>query len=367
MTGLAQRRARAAALLRAAGLGAAAFVPGPNLAYLTGVHLHLMERPSLFVLTAEGGVLAMMPALEELKWSAAMPDAETIYWTDAEGPERAFAWLADAAGAAQPLGVEGLRMRAMEYLSLSRHWPQGAVVDADAALAPLRLLKDAGEIAELSRAIAISEAALGETLGAGVGGQTEAQIAARLKAAMLSHGATGFAFDPIVLTGGAAANPHGDVSDRVVAPGQVLLIDFGASYGDMHADITRTVFCDHASDRHAALYAAVEAANAAGRAAVRPGAPIGTVDTAATEVLAASPFADMILHKTGHGLGREVHEAPAVMATNRDPMTSGMVFTVEPGLYQKDEIGVRIEDNVVVTEDGHRCLTSFARGLHTFA
>lgn len=367
MSTLENRRARAAELIDRAGLGAVSFVPGPNFAYLTGVHLHLMERPTLFVLTRTGGMAALMPRLEREKWGCAMPDAETFYWDDAEGPVGAFAGLARAIGTDAPLGVEGLRMRAAEYLHLGRHWPQGAVQDADPALTDLRLTKDATEVAELRQAIEISEIALHETLEAGIGGRTEAEIAARLKAAMLAHGASGFAFEPIVLTGGAAANPHGDAGHRTVLPGQCLLIDFGASLGDMNADITRTVFCEHASDAHANIYHTVLAANEAGRAAVQPGVAVGQVDAAATDVLSNSDHAHLILHKTGHGLGREVHEAPQVMRSNTDPMRPGMVFTIEPGLYQPGEIGVRIEDNVLVTEDGHDCLTHFPRDLRTYA
>lgn len=363
MGNTANRRSRAARLMGASGIGAVAFVPGPNFVYLTGVHLHLMERPTLYVLTAEGQSLAMMPGLEKQKWGAAMPGAETVYWDDADGPDAAFATLAGWLGDALPLGIEGLRMRAAEYRALARYLGPDALVDADPALTGLRLLKEPGEIAELRRAIAISEAALGEACAAGIGGRSGHEIAARLKAAMLSHGATGFAFEPIVLSGGEAANPHGDVSDRVVQPGDALLIDFGASWGDMHADITRTVFCDHVSDDHAEIYETVLAANKAGRAAVGAGVSVGAVDAAATGRLEASAFADLILHKTGHGLGREVHEAPPVMRSNTDKQRAGMVFTVEPGLYRAGEIGVRIEDNVLVTENGHDCLTGFDREL----
>lgn len=367
MSAFINRRARAAELIRRAGLNAAAFVPGPNLAYLTGVHLHLMERPTLFVLCPDGSSHALMPALEREKWNAAMADTDTIYWDDAEGPEAAFAALADRLGAGVALGVEGLRMRAAEYRALLRHFGSDALVDADAAFADLRLLKEPGEIDDLRRAIAISEAALGETYDAGIGGKSESEISARLKASMLSHGASGFAFEPIVLSGGAAANPHGDTSGRVVTPGDVLLIDFGASYGDMHADITRTVFCGHATDAHAAVYETVLAANHAGRQAVQAGRPVGDVDQAATGRLRASPFGDLILHKTGHGLGREVHEAPAVIYSNRELQRAGMVFTVEPGLYRPNDIGVRIEENVLVTETGHDCLTQFNREIMTLA
>jgi len=367
MTVFDDRRARAATLLRDAGLGCVAFVPGPNLQYLTDVSLHLMERPTLYVLMADGGSHALMPALERQKWQAAMPRCETTYWDDAEGPEAGFAALAARLSAKMPLGIEGLRMRAAEYRALARHLGVEALTDADPVLSDLRLIKDAVELDELRRAIAISEAALGETLDAGIRGISERQIAARLKAAMLSHGATGFAFDPIVLGGGAAANPHGDASDRTLSPGDVLLIDFGASYGAMHADITRTVFCEHATDAHAEIYETVLDANLAGRAAVCAGAPLGDVDDAATSVLEASPFADMILHKTGHGLGREVHEAPPIMRSNTAPQRTGMVFTIEPGLYREAEIGVRIEDNVAVDEKGHVCLTQFDTRMQVIA
>lgn len=367
MTVFTRRRARAITLLKEAGLGAAAFVPGPNFTYLTSVHLHLMERPTLFLLSNDGSMHAVMPALERQKWCDAMPDVDTIYWEDADGPNRAFSELADKMGVHLTLGIEGLRMRAAEFRALADHFGSEAVVDADPTFSVLRLLKDAEEVDELRRAIAISEAALGETFDAGIGGHSETAIVSRLKAAMLSQGATGFAFDPIVLSGPTTANPHGTSSDRIIVPGDALLIDFGASFGNMHADITRTVFCEYVTDSHNAIYETVLAANQSGRAAVCAGATVGEVDAAATSTLEASPFADMILHKTGHGLGREVHEAPAVMRSNRTAQLAGMVFTVEPGLYRPNDVGVRIEDNVLVTEVGHDCLTQFNREIMTLA
>lgn len=128
-----------------------------------------------------------------------------------------------------------------------------------------------------------------------------------------------------------------------------------------------TVFCDHASDDHAALYNTVLAANQAGHAASVPGNTVGDVDRITTQVLAQSPFADLILHKTGHGLGREIHEAPQIVHTNPRALETGMVFTIEPGLYRQGDIGVRIEDNVVMTDTGADCLTSLPRDLQIIA
>jgi len=348
-------------------LDAIAFVPGANFLYLTNVNLHLMERLTLFVLTREGDQFAVIPSLEKYKWSHGMPSSNTIYWKDTEGPFDALKQLWVAVGVNKVLGIEGMRMRAAEFHALSHLWGNENVVDADTTLSSLRIFKDADELADLSRAIEISERALNEVYDGGIGARSELEISGRLKAAMLAHGASGFAFEPIVLAGQGAANPHGDSGNRVVMPGDALLVDFGASYGTMHADITRTVFCEHCDENDAALYEVVLRANEAGRSAVGPKNTVGQVDLEATEVLASSQFKDLILHKTGHGLGREVHEAPQVMLTNTQKQEPGMVFTVEPGLYLKGKLGVRIEDNVVVTDQGHACLTQQSREILTYA
>ncbi len=363
MTPFETRRRRAMDLMKSSGLDAVVFVPGVTFEYLTDVSLHLLERLTLFGLTHDGGQVAVMPALEQIKWADRMPEAETFYWADADGPEQALGAFSDAIGGSMRIGVEGLRMRAAEFLALQAHWSSDQIVDADDALVDLRMFKDAGEIADLKRAISISEAALGEVLNSGVKGQTERELETRLRAAALAHGAEGFSFDPIVLTGGNAANPHGSAGDTVVQAGDCLLIDFGASYGAMHADITRTVFCDHAADADKELYETVLAANRAGVDYVAPGKPVGGIDHAANSVLRASPFSDLIMHRTGHGLGREVHEAPNIIEANDRALETGMVFTVEPGLYRRNQIGVRIEDDVLVTETGAECLTQFAREL----
>ena len=362
MTRHARRRDRAAALIRSAGLDAAAFVPGPSFAYLTGLEFPLMERPTLLFVTADTGILAIMPELERLKWSDAFPDAETFYWQDSDGFEDAFAAALRALGAAA-LGVEGGRMRMFEYDALRRHMGNGEVRNADAALQALRIAKDEDEIASLSRAIEISELALGETLEEVRAGATERSIAALLKTRMLAHGSAAFGFDPIVLAGAHAANPHGTPGETPLAPGDALLIDFGAKIDGFSADITRTFFCEHVSDRHAEIYETVRQANALGRRMAGPGVTAHDLDTAVTDVLRASPFAAMIVHKTGHGLGLDVHEAPQVMVGNRQRLEPGFVITVEPGLYGAGDVGIRIEDDVTITEDGARSLTSFPREL----
>lgn len=364
MTDFSKRRARAALLAREAGFNAFAFVPGPNFLYLTGLAFHLMERPTVLLLTAEGRVLAIMPELERSRWRKAFPEARTFFWRDCEGYADAFREL--SATLAGPVGVEGMRMRMFEFEALRSHLPQGAVVDAEPALAKLRICKDSEEVVALRRAVSISEAALGEQLETARAGDSEVEIVARLKQAMLARGAEGFAFDPIVLSGPKSADPHGTPGNRTVAPGEPLLVDFGASWGGMNADITRTFFCKHIPESSRAIYDTVLAANARGREVVGPGIACDNVDRETTAVLSESPFAEMIRHKTGHGLGLDVHEAPHVMVGNEMPLAAGMVVTIEPGLYRSGELGVRIEDNVLITEEGAECLTRFPREAQCF-
>lgn len=365
MTDRSKRLARAAGLVRGAGLDAAAFVPGPNFYYLTGLNFHLMERPTLLIVTGSAEMLAVIPALDGLKWRDAFPDATAFYWQDKDGFEDAFAAVAGELGAAS-VGVEGGRMRMFEYDALCRHLKGGEVRNGDAAFQPLRIAKDEAEIASLRRAIEISEAALGETLDAARAGDSERAISAMLQSRMLANGAEGFGFDPLVLAGGKAANPHGMPDDSPARPGDALIIDFGAMVDGYNADITRTFFCQHASDRHAAIYETVLEANRLGRRLAGPGTTAHDLDIRVTASLLASPFASMIVHKTGHGLGLDVHEAPQVMEGNHQTLDPGFVVTIEPGLYEAGEVGVRIEDDVVITADGAESLTSFPRELRLF-
>ncbi len=358
----AERRQRLAAIAADQGLGAIAFVPGANFFYVSGLHFHLMERPTLMFVTAANQIVGIIPELERDKWNATFPNAQTFFWQDSDGYQHAFAGAAEALKGGM-VGVEGMRMRVFEGDALRRHFQQGAIVDAEAHLTPLRLSKSAAEIASLQRAIDISELALAEALAEVSAGMTERQIMNLLKARMLAGGAEGFSFEPLVLIGGNAANPHGSPGDIALTPGDALLIDYGASVDGYNADITRTVFCDHVSDDHAAIYNTVLAANEKGRAISGPDLTAHDLDMAVTGVLAASPYAGLIVHKTGHGLGLDVHEAPQIMKGNHAALVPGTVFTIEPGLYRAGEIGVRIEDNVVTTATGAQSLTSFPRAL----
>jgi Xaa-Pro dipeptidase len=275
------------------------------------------------------------------------------------------------AGAALPhlragarIGVEGQRMRVFDLFALQQALPDASFVDIHAAISRIRLHKTPDEIERLRKAIRLSEAALEATLAEVRVGMTETEIEALLLRNLFAQGADGLSFAPIVAAGDNAAKPHAHARhDYRIKPGDALLFDFGGTHQGFSADITRTVFVKQVSDYDRAFYEAVLGANEKGRAVSRPGITASDVDDAVLNVLEHSQFASFCRHKTGHGLGLDVHEAPQIMRGNAQILEPGMVFTIEPGLYREGEAGVRIEDNVVVTETGIECLTSFPREL----
>jgi Xaa-Pro dipeptidase len=167
----------------------------------------------------------------------------------------------------------------------------------------------------------------------------------------------------LIQTGPNGANPHAGAGDRALHQGDTLIMDFGMTLDDYSSDITRTIVVGGLDEEMSRVYAAVQAANAAGRAAAKPGVTCEAVDKAARDVIEATGFGQYFTHRTGHGLGLEGHEPPYIVGGNTLVLQPGMTFTVEPGIYIPGKGGVRIEDNVVITEGGCESLTTFTRDL----
>jgi Xaa-Pro dipeptidase len=194
-------------------------------------------------------------------------------------------------------------------------------------------------------------------------GRTERQIATIWEDAMRDEGGEGPSFATIVASGPNSANPHHTTSDRPIAAGDLVILDGGAIYKGYCSDITRTVAVGHVSTSQQEIYAAVLAANAAGIAAAQPGATGASIDRAARSAIEDAELGQYFIHRTGHGLGREIHEPPYINSTNRQPLGAGTVFTVEPGVYVAGLGGVRIEDDVLLTASGPESLTTLDREL----
>lgn len=350
------------ATAKALGTDAIALVPGANFVRLMGQDFSTSERPTLIVVPASGAPAAIMPNLELDSFAALDFPGAVFDWRDQDGYDAAFAALA-AHLPLTSLAVEGQAMRVFVHHALAKAYPGLRIVDGERPISGLRLAKTDADIAALTRAIQISEAALGEVLDTVRVGMTEREIEARLIAAQFAHGAQGMAFSPIVAASTNSALAHAHARDYALEAGDTLLIDFGARWGGFCADITRTVFVGHATDHQAAVYQTVYDALQAGLAVTRAGVTAHEIDDAVQSVLESSPWPDRMLTKTGHGLGRQVHEEPYVMRGNHQILPAGTVYTNEPGLYDTAEFGVRIEDDVLVTKDGYRLLTTFPKTL----
>ncbi len=362
------RLTRLRAVVDEAGLDAIAVVPGPNMVYLTGLSFHLSERPVMLLLPAGGGKPRLiLPVLEQAK--AEETGYQLFTYDDVAGPAQAIlAALVSMRLAGKRLGVEGRRIRYLELELLAQSGRAPEVVGADEVFASLRMRKDAAEIDAMRLAVDTAQQAVLAMLRQIRVGMTEQEVANQLTMQILRAGGDAtLPFLPIVASGPNGANPHGVPTDRRLLPGDLVTLDWGAAHGGYFADITRTyhVAGGVLSSKLVTIYDAVRAANEAGRAAVRPGATGQDVDRAARQVIEEAGHGEHFIHRTGHGLGLEGHEEPDAKEGSTLPLEPGMTFTVEPGIYVPGLGGVRIEDDVVVTDDGCECLTTLPRTLES--
>lgn len=342
-------------------------MPGPNSFYFSGMHTHVSERPVLLFMPQTGEPAIIIPGLEAMKAEAAgIPLARIFAWTDEEGFTDAFAQAAHALNLdSGHWGVEAFHMRVLELEALQAVAPTLQTSHAEPALMALRSVKDAAEIAAIEKAVSVAERAIARLLPLIKIGMTEKQVAAQLTALLLDEGGESIAFGPIVSAGPNGASPHAMPGERPLTSGDLLVIDWGVFVDGYPSDITRTFAVGDIDDKLKQIYEIVRQANEAGKQAVKPGATGQDVDRAARKVIVDAGYGDYFFHRTGHGLGLEVHELPGMVEGNTQPLAVGNVFTVEPGIYLAGRGGVRIEDDVVVTAAGCRSLTSFTRDLIT--
>ena len=348
-------------------LDGVALLPGPNLLYFSGMHTHASERPLVLLIPAEGEAAVIIPTLEAPKARAAGIAEERIFhWGDGEGYMGAFQAASQVMGlAGKTIGAEKLYMRLLEWDMLEEFSAGLKREYADPILYDLRLSKDEGELATMRRAVAIAEEAMEKTLPQIKIGMTEKAIAAILTAELIGAGCEQIPFGPIVSSGDNATSPHAVPTDRPIGAGELLIIDWGAIVDDYPSDITRTFAVGAITAEQQAIYDAVRQANAAGVGLVSPQRSCHDIDVATRGVITKAGFGEYFIHRTGHGLGLEVHEEPSIMTNIRQQLRLGMVFTVEPGIYLPGVGGVRIEDDVVVTAEGCEVLTSMTRELVT--
>jgi Xaa-Pro aminopeptidase len=340
----ARRMTRLAKELRGAKLDGAVVVPGPNMRYLTGVESLLMERPFLLLVPARGTPNLVAPALEAGPYRRCAVELEIHHWTDSQGPAPAIADATDSVGLKGRWGVEG---RA-PFLFLHELERQSTVEleDAEPVLQGVRELKDDEEVVMLKRSARILSRAFDRFPDFICKGMTERELAKKAVDAIQEQGATGI-LDVLVQSGERAADPHSLASGRKVRRGESIVIDISSSYQGYYADITRT-FCLGRSRKVEEVYARVLEAEKDAVLAAGDGVEVGAVDRAARHRLREAGLGEYFTHRTGHGLGLEVHEAPYIVEGGHERLANRMFFTVEPGAYLPGKLGVRIEDDVTI-------------------
>lgn len=356
------------ASLSTGGLDSVILNPGPTLKYITGLNFHLMERPVVLFFAKDQTPALVLPELE-LQKVANLPYQLQVF----AYPENPSEWDNAFRKATQALSLEGKRvgvesrqLRLLEFNYVKNAAPTADFPDASDVLAQLRLRKDKTEVEAMRRAVQIAQSALEATIPLMKIGMTEKELSSELVIQLFKHGSDPeMPFSPIVSAGPNSANPHASPTERKLQPGDLLVVDWGAAHDGYISDLTRTFAVGEVDAEYEKIHKIVQEANAAGRAAGKPGVPCADVDKAARDVIEKAGYGKYFTHRTGHGIGMEGHEDPYMRGDNMQLLEPGMAFTVEPGIYLAGKNGVRIEDNVVITETGADVLSDMPREIRS--
>jgi Xaa-Pro aminopeptidase len=340
--------------------------PSSNLRYLTGVAETPGERHFLYLLPIEGDPALLVPELAAADVRETVPTGtEVRSWSDEEDPVPAVRRLLVDRGVREGRLLVDDTMWARFTQDLRTAAPEAEWGLASEVLDDVRVRKDHAEIAAIERASGIADSVLADLrdLGSDVVGMTEAELAELIEDRLSERGGEAPAFETIVASGANGAKPHHHRGDRPIEEGDPVVLDFGTRVDGYPSDQTRTlVFDGEPDDRFREVHRIVRRAQRAGVEAVEPGVSASAVDEAARSVIESAGYGEAFVHRTGHGVGLDVHEEPYAVAGNDRLLEPGMVLSVEPGVYLEGEFGVRIEDLVVVTADGARRLNRTDRG-----
>lgn len=356
----ADRIARFQAQLREAGISKALFGPSADLFYLTGFDAHLSERLNLLVIPAEGKPGLVVPTLEAPLVGDAAAYVDIHSWADHEDAAALAARVVgDVAGSSIAVGNQ---LWTAFLLRLQANLPTATWVEADPLVRPLRMVKDQAEIDALAEVSRLTDEAWEEFIeGPPISGLKEREAMRRLAEITEKRGISNVW--GICASGPNAASPHHHTGERVIQEGDSVIFDWGGKLNGYNSDVTRTVFVGTPTDEYKRVYQTVLDANQATFEAVKAGTPLQELDRVARKVITDAGYGEAFLHRVGHGLGLEVHEEPYLVEGNELPLQVGMTFSDEPGIYLEGNLGVRIEDTVVCTEDGGLRLNNATRIL----
>jgi Xaa-Pro dipeptidase len=347
-------------------LDAMAFNAGPSLYYLMGLEFHLSERPVVGLFVPETTPVIILPELEAGKLdNLPYPVQRFTYGEDPDAWESTFrAGLGASLLSEKRVGIEPRQFRVLEMNLLESGSASTKYLPGEGVMAELRMIKDESELANMRAAVIVAQNALKDIIPAIKPGLSERELAAEITTGLLRGGSEShLPFAPIVASGPNSANPHSFPGERRMENGDMLILDWGGTVGGYFSDLTRTFTIGEPEDEMKRIAQIVLEANSAARDVAGPGVQAQAVDRAARKVIEDAGYGEYFIHRTGHGLGLEGHEAPYIRDGNVLELEPGMTFTIEPGIYLPGRGGVRIEDDVVITADGLESFSDLPREL----
>lgn len=354
------RLERLRAQMASEGVDLVALAPGAHLGWLTGLTPHADERPLLFCVTATGEGF-LMPGLEadSLRQHTDLPFHE---WADADGPAAAFEDLLEAIGASAARSIALDECMRADHAALVQDRLMNATRQfSETTVGALRMRKDAEEYAALKRNALIADTAMQAAWAAMKPGMTELEVAEIARESFRAQGAK--PLFSIIGAGGNGAFPHHHTGESVLAQGQAVVMDIGGGTEGYSSDITRMAVLGTPPEGFLEVHAVVNAAVEAALAAALPGVRAHVIDDAARKVITDAGYGDYFMHRTGHGLGTEVHEPPYISASSQTVMDEGMVFSIEPGIYLPGRFGLRLEEIVILRSDGPEIFSELPRDV----
>jgi Xaa-Pro aminopeptidase len=357
----AARRSRVVSAAGEKGLDGVIVTPGPDLTWLTGYRpIAITERLTMLVLLPDTEPTLLVPILERPDAEAAdgVASVSLVDWEDGTDPYEVATPLI------RPEGEFGISDSAwaMHLLGLQRVLPESRYRSLTDCLPMMRAVKDDNELMRLAAAGEAADATYREIVQRRFAGRRETDVAADLAYLLRGFGHEQVDFT-VVGSGPNGANPHHEAGDRVIEPGDAIVLDFGGLRFGYGSDTTRTVCVGEPTPEIREVHEVVRLAQQAGVDAVRPGVSCQEIDRAARRVITDAGYGEQFIHRTGHGIGLTTHEPPYMVEGEKQALVAGMCFSVEPGIYLAGRFGVRIEDIVTVTEDGGRKLNNTDHGL----
>jgi len=348
---------------RQAGIDCLFLIPSANLYYFTGLEMGLSERSTVLIIPSEGETVIVAPELEALKVKQIARADLVLSYKDEHGPLQAMQDALSHVGGRR-FAFEYRSMRLQESEIIRSVVGDFQYLDAGPLFASLRMTKDAHEMANMAKACTMVEAGMESALRSIRPDVSELDVQLAIEHDLRALGAGG----PVrmsVASGPRSGLAHNGTGTRVIAEGDLVWVDLMVSHKGYWADITRTFVVGQISPELQQIYQVVLEAQQAAREKAKPGMSGRDIDAIARGIIESRGFGEYFTHRTGHGLGLEIHEEPYIVASNDVPLEAGMTFTIEPGIYLPGKGGVRIEDDVVLVPGGARSLTNFRRNLLT--